>query len=229
MHLMRTLALLLCLFVTLSAAAQRSKQPVVNEPYGGAVNPFRQVLGLSAYTTSLSRDSTRIQLRGGGSIDLVLFQKRLWRFRQYDDTGMPLDAGDLDQGTGRVRFVHDGRSVEIALKDGVLDGSAVVSLRCNGQWVRMEMATFQNGLLQGEALRQSMWDPRFTSVRSVYENGVIQMVEVYGRQNWLWAWLRVVPRFRDQERVCQRQTYVDGKLVSNECLLTRKCRACGLF
>lgn len=226
--LMRTCALLLGWLLVLSASAQGPAKSLVNMPYGGAENPFRQVLGLSAYTISLNRDSAHIQLQGGGSIDLILFQKRLWRFRQYDKDGLPLNAGDLDQGTGSVRFVKDGRSVEVELQEGVLNGPLVVSVRRNGEWVSMETATFRNGLLQGEARRQSTWDPRYTAVRTEYEDGVTQLVESYGRQNWLWAWLRVVPRFKDKEKVCSRSHYLDGRLESHECLLSRKCKACGL-
>jgi hypothetical protein len=225
---MRTGALLLFWVLAMNAGAQRMAKPLINAPYDGAVNPFRQVLGLSTSTTSLNRDSARIQLRGGGSIDLILSGKRLWRFRQYDDTGMPLDAGDLTQGTGTVRFEQDDRLTEVALQDGVLNGPLTVSTRRKGEWVKMEMATFKDGLLEGEARRQSMWDPRYTSVRTVYEAGVMQLVESYGRQNWLWAWVLVVPRFHDQEKVCRRSHYVDGQLDSQECLLSRKCKSCGL-
>jgi hypothetical protein len=110
----------------------------------------------------------------------------------------------------------------------VLNGPLTVSARRKGEWVKMEMATFKDGLLEGEARRQSMWDPRYTSVRTVYEAGIMQLMESYGRQNWLWAWVRVVPRFRDQEKVCRRSHYVDGRLDSQECLLSRKCKSCGL-
>lgn len=226
---MRPYVLLLYGLLALSAGAQRTAKPLINAPYDGAVNPFRQVLGLSTSTTSLSRDSARIQLRGGGSIDLILSGKRLWRFRQYDNAGNPMDAGDLVQGTGTVRFEQDDRLVEVALQDGVLNGPLTVSTRRKGEWVNMEMATFKDGLLEGEARRQSMWDPRYTSVGTVYEAGVMQLVESFGRGNWLWAWVRFVPRFKDKESVCSRSHYVDGRLDSQECLLSRKCRTCGLL
>lgn len=226
---MRIYAILLCWLLALSASAQRTAKPLINAPYDGAVNPFRQVLGLSTSTTSLSRDSARIQLRGGGSIDMILSGKRLWRFRHYDNGGMQLDAGDLVQGNGTVRFEQNGRLIEVVLQDGVLNGPLTVSTRRDREWVKMELATFKDGLLQGEARRQSMWDPRYTSVRTVYEAGVMQLAESYGRQNWLWAWVRVVPRFKDKESVCSRSHYVDGRLKTHECLLTRKCRSCGLL
>lgn len=226
---MRSTTLVIALLaITTSISAQRPEKPPINAYYKGKVNPFREVLGLSIYTTSLSRDSARIPVAGGGSIDLILDQRRLWRFRQYDREGKPMDAGDLQNGTGHVHFVNNTKMLDLDMRDGILNGPVVESRRINGKWLPMHRFAFEDGLLQGEARWQSMWNSQYTATIQQFDKGVIQKSETYGRRYWLWGWLRFLPKYIDKDKVCCRTVYVDGIPQPTECILSRKCRTCGM-
>ena len=201
----------------------------INPPFDNKPNPFLQVLGLSANRTSLNRDSTRIALASGGFVDLILYRKRLWRFRQFDAEGGPMDSGDLEAGTGRVHFVNAPHTYDATFAAGVLHGPMVRSDLLGRAWMPMLRANFRNGLLQGEMRQQSLRHPQHLAGIAYFNNGIIWMSESYGRRNWLWGFLWfVVAPVKDVDQVCSRTLYVAGVPQSHACLLSRKCRSCGI-
>lgn len=200
----------------------------INAPFGGKRNPVLEVLGLDPLRTPLGKDSLRIDLGPSGHLDVFTDQKRLWRVRQYDRQGRPMESGTLTNGTGNVRLVKGHRTYAATLEDGVLQGEFDQLDLIHGNWVSMVKGQFQNGLLQGELRYTSLRDRRYVSVIEYYDQGVITMRETYGRRNWLYAflWFAVSP-VRDMDSICSRTTYERGVERSHECLLTRKCRKCG--
>lgn len=223
---MRSTTFILSVCVLLGSASAQRREPPVNVQYQGKVNPFLEVMHIKA---SLQRDSARIRLGDGRSVDLILRNKRLWRFRQYDTDGSPMDAGELEDGTGWIRYQFSNDLMHINFKDGVLHGPVTDSLRSNGRWVPLLSYAFEDGLLHGEMSRRSFFDHRLISSRAWFDRGVIQRAETYGRRNWYQGWLPFLPRFRDMDQVCSRVIYVDGKAQPQECLLSRKCKWCGMY
>lgn len=218
--------LLILAFVIHARSADPQK---INAPFGNIANPFLQVLGLNPYRISLSRDSTRIVLEQGVVVDIILVDRRLWSFRQYDADGMAMDSNNLSAGTGRVHFVNGPHAYDATFDAGVLHGPMMRADLREGAWVPMLSAQFRSGLLQGEMRYQSLWSPQYVTQVDHYNDGIIWMSESYGRRNWFWGFLWfAAPRVRDVDKVCSRTVYVAGRMQAHSCLLSRKCRSCGI-
>lgn len=220
------LALLIC---TISVSAQPGDTRRINPIYKNKANPFLEVLGMGHMLISTVRDSTRVTLVDGGYVDLIMDRRRLWRFSQFDRDDVAMDAGDLEGGTGHVRFVNGGHAYEAEFVDGTLNGEASHGEERGGHWVKISFAQFKDGLLHGEVRYQSIWHPAYLAVLERYEHGVIQLRESYGRRNWLKGFLLfLVKPVRNVGEVCSRTVYVDGEPRVRQCLLNKKCRHCGV-
>lgn len=203
--------------------AYSQSRPPTNEPFKGKKNPFLEVLQLGPYRIPVRKDSVRVLLEDGSALDLIMRNMRPWRLHLRDREGADVDCGNLMDGTGTVRLRLGKHIYNAQFVDGVLDGMAA-SIRMNGDTT---MAwTFAGGLLHGEC-RAYIWDPRYVSTRSVYREGVVQLVEGYGKFNPLWGYLPLLGRhLRDPEFLCSRTTFENGRPTLHECFV-KKCRRCG--
>ncbi len=221
---MRTFLSAIVFFIATLCCAGRAEK--VNAPFDNKPNPFLQVLGLSTYQISLSRDSTRIKLKDG-HIDLILRKKALWNISRYDRDGNRVDTGTLRDGTGTVRLSFDGYMNEASFLNGSLEGTYLRSWNAGRNSRPRVEYTFRDGLLDGISRLWSFWDDRYVSIVNTYSEGYLVQSDNYGRlRRWV-AFLIMRPQVVDPEFLCSRTIYEKGKLVSHECFVP-KCRRCAI-